>query len=122
MVGVGVRAAAARAGCGVRAAWAGVEGCSLSLARSLALSLSLSLPGLSGMVHVSDVHHWTKSVGSTPPLPPLECSVFSHELPMCVRWHMRMGMCVRARIRRCVNRAFRNAGSSMDEVCRVNPP
>ena len=23
---------------------------------------------------------------------------------------------------RCVNRAFRNAGSSMDEVCRVNPP
>ena len=23
---------------------------------------------------------------------------------------------------RCVNRAFRNAGSSMDELCRVNPP
>ncbi len=43
VVGVGVRAAAARAGCGVRAAWAGVEGCSLSLARSLARSLSLSL-------------------------------------------------------------------------------
>jgi len=35
----------------------------LSLARSLARAraLSLSLPGLSGMVHVSDVHHWTKS-------------------------------------------------------------
>ena len=43
-VGVGVRAAAARAGCGVRAAWAGVEGgSSRSLARSLARSLSLSL-------------------------------------------------------------------------------
>ena len=40
---------------------------SLSLARSLALSLSLSLPGLSGMVHVSDVHHWIKSARSTPP-------------------------------------------------------
>jgi len=69
VVGIGVRAAAVRAGCGVRATWAGVEGCSLSLARSLALSLSLSHPGLSGMVHVSDVHHWTKSVGSTPPPP-----------------------------------------------------
>ena len=32
--------------------------------------------------------------------PPLECSVCSHELPMCVRGHMRMGMCVRARVRR----------------------
>jgi hypothetical protein len=42
VVGVGVRAAAARAGCGVRAAWAGVEGCSLSLARSLSLSRSLA--------------------------------------------------------------------------------
>ena len=29
--------------------------------------------------------------------PPLECS---HELPMFVRWHMRMGMCVYARVRR----------------------
>ena len=25
--------------------------------------------------------------------PPLECSVCSHELPMCVRGHMRMGVC-----------------------------
>jgi len=24
---------------------------------------------------------------------PLECSVCSHELPMCVRGHMRMGVC-----------------------------
>jgi hypothetical protein len=32
--------------------------------------------------------------------PPLECSVSCHELPTCVRWHMRMGMCVRARVRR----------------------
>ncbi len=32
--------------------------------------------------------------------PPLECSVCSHELPMCVRGHMRMGMCVRARVSR----------------------
>jgi hypothetical protein len=62
------------------------------------------------MVHVSDVHHWTKSAGSTP----LECSVSSHELQMCVRGHMRMGMCVRARVRRCVNRAFRNGGASAD--------
>ena len=60
----------------------------LSLARSLACSLSLSLPGLSGMVHVSDIHHCTKS-GQ----PPLECSVCSHELPMYVRGHMRMGVC-----------------------------
>jgi hypothetical protein len=29
--------------------------------------------------------------------PPLECS---HELPMFVRGHMRMGMCVYARVRR----------------------
>jgi len=39
----------------------------LSLARSLARSLSLSLPGLSGMVRVSDVPYWTKSAGTTPP-------------------------------------------------------
>ena len=32
--------------------------------------------------------------------PHLECSGYSHELPMCVRWPMRMGMCVRARVRR----------------------
>jgi hypothetical protein len=32
--------------------------------------------------------------------PRLECSVCSHELPMCVRWHMRVGMCVCARVRR----------------------
>jgi hypothetical protein len=32
--------------------------------------------------------------------PPLECSVCSHELPMCVCGHMRMGMCVCARVRR----------------------
>ena len=32
--------------------------------------------------------------------PPLECSVCSHELPMCVRRPMRMGMCVCARVRR----------------------
>ena len=25
--------------------------------------------------------------------PPLECSGYSHELPMCVRGHMRMGVC-----------------------------
>ena len=43
---------------------------SLSLARSFALSLSLSLPGLSGMVHLSDVHHWTKSVGYRRQPPP----------------------------------------------------
>ena len=33
------------------------------LARSLARSLSLCLQGLPGMVHASDVHHWTKSTG-----------------------------------------------------------
>ena len=47
------------AACGQRG-----RGWRAALSRSLArsLSLSLSLPGLSGMVHVSDVHHWTKSV------------------------------------------------------------
>ena len=49
------------------------------------------------MVRVSDVIHSTKSAGSTPPL---ECFVCSNELPMCVRGPMRMGMCVRARVRR----------------------
>ena len=32
--------------------------------------------------------------------PHLECSGYSHELPMCVRGPMRMGMCVCARVRR----------------------
>jgi hypothetical protein len=32
--------------------------------------------------------------------PPLECSVCSPELPMCVRGPMRIGMCVRVRVRR----------------------
>ena len=68
----------ARAGCGVRAAWAGVEGCSLSIARSLSLS--------------QDCQEWYTS-------------------PTFITGQSR-----------CVNRAFRNAGSSMDEVYRVNPP
>jgi hypothetical protein len=32
--------------------------------------------------------------------PPISWSACSHELPMCVRGHMRMGMCVCARVRR----------------------
>jgi hypothetical protein len=91
------------------------------LARSLALSLSLCLPGLSGMVHASDVHHWTKSTGRftvtksqsrsiqewwricrrfTPSwtqaagMPPPEYSqVRSDELPVSMRMRMRVVMC-----------------------------
>ena len=56
VVGIGVRTAAARAECGMRAAWARVEGATLqgfedrgttlALSRSLSLSLSLSLARL----------------------------------------------------------------------------
>ena len=91
------------------------------LARSLARSLSLCLPGLSGMVHASDVHHWTKSTGRftvtksqsrsiqewwricrrfTPSLtqaagmpPPEYSQVRSDELPVSMRMRMRVVMC-----------------------------
>jgi hypothetical protein len=120
---VGVCAVSARAGWGRGRVGACVAGFrqALSLARSLALSLSLCLPGLSGMVHASDVHHWTKSTGRftvtksqsrsiqewwricrrfTPSwtqaagMPPPEYSqVRSDELPVSMRMRMRVVMC-----------------------------
>ena len=49
------------------ASGAGPTNAGAVVARSIARSLSLSLPGLSGMVRVSDVPYWTKSAGTTPP-------------------------------------------------------
>jgi hypothetical protein len=46
--------------------------------------------GLSGMVRVSDVPHWTKSTGT---IPPLAWSVCLNELQVCVRMRMRVGVC-----------------------------
>ena len=49
------------------------------------------------MVRVSDVPHWTKSAGTTPPL---SWSACLNELQVCVRMRMRMGVGVRVRVRR----------------------
>ncbi len=100
--------------CDMRAAWARVEGAmlqgfsrslSLSLSRSLSLSLARSLARSLSLSLSQECQEWCASQTfltgqSLQGQPPLECSVCSHELPMCVRGHMRMGMCVRARVRR----------------------
>jgi hypothetical protein len=53
---------------------------------------------LQGRTPPTDCHEWCASQTfltgqSLQGQPPLECSVCSHELPMCVRGHMRMGVC-----------------------------
>ena len=75
---------------------------SLSLARSLALSRSLARSPSLSLSLSQDCQEWYTSPTfitgqSRQGQPPLECSVSSHELPACVRGHMLMGMCARAR-------------------------
>jgi hypothetical protein len=82
-------------------------GTTLALSRSLPLSLPLSFSLARSLARSlsQDCQEWYTSPTfitgqSRQGQPPLECSVSSHELPTCVRGHMRMGMCVCARVRR----------------------